>query len=113
QSLNDGATPSGRFRNMDENVGKSPDQLGNAECQNRPKLDDEGAPDDFARAPAGQAMTSSTADTAKDEPGQSAPEPTKDAIRPRSPRFTMIAVSIATAAALGSFVGTLTGRRGH
>jgi len=91
---------------MDENVGKSPDQLENAECQNRPKFDDEGAPDDFARA-AAHALPS-TAETAKDEPSQSAPALTKDTIRPRSPRLTMMAASIATAAALGWFVGSLT-----
>jgi hypothetical protein len=93
---------------MDENAGKSPDQLENAECQNRPKPDEEEAPDDFARAPDAQAMTSSSADTAKDEPGQVAPEPTKHALRPRSPRLTVMAASIATAAALGSLVGSLT-----
>jgi hypothetical protein len=93
---------------MDENAGKSPDQLENAECQNRPKPDEEEAPDDFACAPDAQAMTSSSADTAKDEPGQVAPEPTKHALRPRSPRLTVMAASIATAAALGSLVGSLT-----
>jgi hypothetical protein len=92
---------------MDENVGNSPDQLENAEWQSRPKLDAEGVSDNFARAAACQAMTSLSADTAKDEPGQAAPEPTKDAIRPRSPRLTMMAASIAAAAALGSFVGSL------
>lgn len=87
---------------MDENVGDNPGQLENAEWQSRP-IDAEGV-----RAAAGQAMTSSSADTAKGEPSQSVPEPTKDAIRPRSPRLTMIAASIAAAAALGSFVGSLT-----
>jgi hypothetical protein len=93
---------------MDENVGKSPDRVENAEWQSRPKLDAEGVSDNFARAAAGQAMTSSSADAAKDEPRQSAPEPIRDAILPRSPRLTMMAASIATAAALGSFVGSLT-----
>src|SRR4029077_4559160 len=92
---------------MDEDVGKSPDQLENAEWQSRPKLDAEGVSDNFARAAACQAMTSLSADTAKDEPGQAAPEPTKDALRPPPPRLTMMAASIAAAAALGSFVGSL------
>jgi hypothetical protein len=36
---------------MDENVGKSPDRVENAEWQSRPKLDAEGVSDNFARAP--------------------------------------------------------------
>jgi hypothetical protein len=93
---------------MDENVGKSPDRVENAEWQSRPKLDAEGVSDDFALASAGQAMTSSSADTAKDEPSQAAPEPTRDGILPRSSRLTMMAAPLAAAAALGSFVGSLT-----
>ena len=93
---------------MDENVGKSPDRVENAEWQSRPKLDASGVvADDFARA-AGQAMTSSSADTAKGEPSQAAPEPTRDGILPRSSRLTMMAAPLAAAAALGSFVGSLT-----
>jgi hypothetical protein len=93
---------------MDESVGKSPDRVENAEWQSRPKLDAEGVSGDFALAFAGQAVTSSSADTAKDEPGQAAPEPTRDEILPRSLRLTMMAAPLAAAAALGSFVGSLT-----
>ena len=53
-------------------------------------------------------MTSSSADTAKDEPGGAAPGPARDEILPRSVRLPMIAASLAAAAALGSFVGSLT-----
>ena len=56
---------------MDENVGKSPGRVENAEWQSRPKLDAEGVSDGFARASAGQATTSSSADTATDEIGPS------------------------------------------
>jgi hypothetical protein len=91
---------------MDENVGKSPDRVENAEWQSRPKLD--AVSDDFALASADQAMTSSSAETAKDEPDQAAPESTRDAILPRSLRLTMMAAPLAAAAALGSFVGSLT-----
>ena len=93
---------------MDENVGKSPGRVENAEWQSRPKLDAEGVSDNFALASAGQAMTSSSADTAKDEPGGAAPGPPRDEILPRSVRLPMIAASLAAAAALGSFVGSLT-----
>ena len=72
---------------MDENVGKSPDRIENAEWQSRPKLDAEGVSDDFALASAGQAMTSSPADTAKDEPDRAAPGPARDEILPRSLRL--------------------------
>jgi hypothetical protein len=92
---------------MDENVGKSPDRVENAEWQSRPKLDAEGVSDDFARASAGQAVTSSSADSAKDEPGQAAPEPARDASLPHTLRLAMMAASLAVAAALGSFVGSL------
>jgi hypothetical protein len=71
---------------MDENVGKSPDRGENAEWQNRLKLDAEGVSDDFALASDGQAMTSSSADTAKDEPDRAAPGPARDEILPRSLR---------------------------
>ena len=57
---------------------------------------------------AGQAITSSSADTAQDAPGQVAAEPARDAIPPRPLRLAMMAASLATAAALGSFVGSLT-----
>ena len=93
---------------MDENVGKSPDRVENAEWQSRPKLDAEGVSDDFALASACQAMTSSSADTAKDEPDRAAPGPARDEILPRSLRLPMMAASLAAAAALGSFVGSLT-----
>ena len=89
---------------MDESVGKGPG-VENEVWQSLPKLDASG--DDFARA-AGQATTSSSADTAKDEPSQAAPEPTRDGILPRSSRLTMMAAPLAAAAALGSFVGSLT-----
>lgn len=92
---------------MDENVGNSPDQLETPEWQSRPKLDAEEVSDDFARA-SGQEMTSSSADTARDEPGQAPPEPARDANLPRSLRLAMMAASLAAAAALGSFVGSLT-----
>ena len=92
---------------MDESVGKGPG-VENEVWQSLPKLDASGVvADDFARA-AGQAMTSSSADTAKDEPSQAAPEPTRDGILPRSSRLTMMAAPLAAAAALGSFVGSLT-----
>jgi len=93
---------------MDENVGKSPDRVENAEWQSRPKLDAEGVSDDFALASAGQTMTSSSADTAKDEPDRAAPGPARDDLLPRSLRLPMMAASLAAAAALGSFVGSLT-----
>jgi hypothetical protein len=93
---------------MDENVGKSPDRVENAEWQSRPKLDAEGVSDDFALASAGQAITSSSADIAKDEPGQAAPGPMRDEILPRSLRLPMMAALLAAAAALGSFAGSLT-----
>ena len=93
---------------MGENVCKTPDQVENADRQSRPKLDAEAVSDDFACPSAGQAMTSSSADTAKDEPGQAAPEPPRDAILPRSLRLAMVAVPLAAAAALGSFLGSLT-----
>jgi hypothetical protein len=74
-----------------------------------PKLDaSERVADDFARDAAGQAMTSSSAGTAKDEPGQAAPDLATDAILPRSLRLAMIAAPLAAAAAIGSFVGSLT-----
>ena len=92
---------------MDENVGKSSDQIDNAEWQSRPKPDAEGS-NDFALASAGQGMTSSSAVTAKDEPGQAAPEPTRDAILSRSLRLAMMAAPVAATAALASFVGSLT-----
>lgn len=92
---------------MDES-GKGPDLVENAERQSRPRLDaSEATADDFARAAAGQAITSSSADTAQDEPGQVAAEPARDAIPPRPLRLAMMAASLATAAALGSFVGSL------
>jgi hypothetical protein len=91
---------------MDDNVGKSRDQLENVEWPSRLKFDAEGVPDDFACPSAGQAMTSSSADTAKDEPGQAVPA--RDAIQPRSLRLTVVAAALAAAAALGSFLGSLT-----
>ncbi len=93
---------------MDENVGKGPDRVENAERQSRPRLDaSEGAADDFARAAASQAVTSSSADTAQNELAQASPEPARDAIVPRSFRLAMIAAPLAAAAALGSFVGSI------
>ena len=94
---------------MDENVGKSPDRVENAEWQNRLKLDAEGVSDDFALASDGQAMTSSSADTAKDEPDRAAPGPARNEILPHSLRLPMIAAALAATAALGSFAGSLTG----
>jgi hypothetical protein len=91
---------------MDDNVGKSRDQLENVEWPSRLKFDAEGVPDDFACPSAGQAMTSSSADTAKDEPGQAVPA--RDEILPRSLRLIMMAAPLAAAAALGSFAGSLT-----
>jgi hypothetical protein len=92
---------------MDENVGKSSDRVENREWQSRPKLDGQRVSDDFALASAGQAMIPSSADTAKVEPGQATPESARDAL-PRSLRLTMMAVPLAAAAALGSFLGSLT-----
>ena len=92
---------------MDED-GKGPDLVENAELHSRPRLDaSEAAVDDFGRAAAGQAIASSSADAAQDQPSQVAPTPAKDAIRLRPLRLAMIAVSLASAAALGSFVGSL------
>ncbi len=91
---------------MDENVGKNTDQLKDADWQSRPKLDAEGGSDGLARATGGQATTSSSADTASDESGQAAP---KHAILPRALHLAMMAIPLAAAAALGSFVGSLTG----
>ena len=91
---------------MDKNVGKSPDRVENADWQGRPKLDAKGVSDDFALASAGQAMSSS-ADDAKDEPGQAA-GPVRNEILPRSLRLPMIAAALAAAAAFGSFAGSLT-----
>ena len=91
---------------MDKNVGKSPDRVENADWQGRPKLDGKGVSDDFALASAGQAMSSS-ADDAKDEPGQAA-GPVRNEILPRSLRLPMIAAALAAAAAFGSFAGSLT-----
>ena|SRR5437660_10332450 len=45
--------------------------------------------------------------TAQDAPGQVAAEPARDAIPPRPLRLAMMAASLATAAALGSFVESL------
>ena len=89
---------------MDEKVAKSPDRIENAESQSRPKLDAERVLDDLALA---SAMTSSSADTKKGEPGLTVPEPTRDEILPRSLRLSMIAVPLAAAAAFGSFIGSL------
>src|SRR6266700_1578164 len=70
---------------MDENVGKGPDRVENAERQSRPRLDaSEGAADDFARAAASQAVTSSSADTAQNELAQASPEPARDAQAPNA-----------------------------
>ena len=91
---------------MDKNVGKSPDRVENADWQGRPKLDAKGVSDDFVLASAGQAMSSS-ADDAKDEPGQAA-GPVRNEILPRSLRLPMIAAALAAAAAFGSFAGSLT-----
>jgi hypothetical protein len=92
---------------MDEKVGKGPDHVENAERQSRPKLDaSEGVADDFARAADGQAITSSSAETAQEKAGRTTPEPAKDAILPRSLRLAMMAAPLAAAAALGSFVGS-------
>jgi hypothetical protein len=94
---------------MDESVGQSPDRVENEEWQSWPKLNaSERVADDFARDATGQAMTSSSAGTAKDEPGQAAPDPARDAILPRSLRLAMIAAPLSAAAAIGSFVGSLT-----
>jgi hypothetical protein len=89
---------------MDENVGKDSD----AKRQDRPKLDaGEGVADDFGHATGGQAITSSSADTAPAEPSQAAPAPARDTILPRPLRLAMMAIPLAAAAAFGSFVGSL------
>ena len=88
---------------MDENVGKDPDRI------DRPNVEaSEGVAGDFVRAVTGQAITSSSADTAQDEPGQAAPEPARDAILPRSLRLATMAAPLAAAVALGSLVGSIT-----
>ena len=84
--------------------GKDPDLVENPD---RPSDASEAAADEFARDAAGQAIASSSADTAQDEPGQVAPTPARDAIPPRPLRHAMMAASLASAAALGSFVGSL------
>jgi hypothetical protein len=92
---------------MDENVGQGLDRAENEEWQSWPKLDaSEPVADDFARDAAGQAVTSSSAGTAKDEPRQAAPEPARDASLPRSLRLAMIAAPLAAAVTIGSFVGS-------
>ena len=92
---------------MDEDD-KGPDLVENADRQSRPRLDaSEAAADEFARDAAGQAIASSSAGTAQDEPGQVAPTPARVAIPPRPLRLAMMAASLASAAALGSFVGSL------
>jgi hypothetical protein len=79
--------------------GKGPDLVE----QSRPRLDgSEAAADEFARDAASQAIASSSADTAQDEPGQVAPTPTRVAIPPRPLRLAMMAASLASAAAVGS-----------
>jgi hypothetical protein len=81
---------------VDENIGKGSD----AERQDRPKLDaSEGVADELRAAV-------SSADAAQDQSGQAAPAGC-DAIPPRSLRLAMMAASFAAAAALGSFVGSL------
>jgi hypothetical protein len=93
---------------MDESVGKGPDGIENEVRQSLPKLDASGlVADDFPGA-AGQAMTSLSLGIAKDQPAQAASEPAGDAILPRSLRLAMIAAALAAAAAIGSFVGSLT-----
>jgi len=88
--------------------GKGPGLVENADRQSRPRLDaSEAAADEFARDAAGQAIASSSADTAQDESGQIGPTPARDAIPPRPLRLAMMAASLASAAALGSFVGSL------
>ena len=84
--------------------GKGPDLVENPDRQRDAS---EAAADEFARDAAGQAIASSSADTAQDEPGQVAAEPARDAIAPRPLRLAMMAALLATAAALGSFVGSL------
>ena len=84
--------------------GKGPDLVQNPDWQSDAS---EAAADEFARDAADQAIASSWADTAQDEPGQVAPTPARDAIPPRPLRLAMMAASLASAAALGSFVGSL------
>ena len=84
--------------------GKGPDLVQNPDRQSDAS---EAAADEFARDAAGQTIASSSADTAQDEPGQVAPTPAGDAIPPRPLRHAMMAASLASAAALGSFVGSL------
>jgi hypothetical protein len=115
---------------MDENAGKSPDEGENAENKAAqsaagetpseskadhsnlpvvwsPKLDaGEAIADDLLGTGADETMASS-AHAAKDDPSESATEPANDATVPRSLRFAMLAASLAAAAALGSFVGSL------
>ena len=62
---------------------------------------------------AGQAITSSSADTTQNEPGQAAPEPARDAILPRSLRLTMMTAPLAAAVALGSLVGSINASAGR
>jgi len=62
---------------------------------------------------AGQAITSSSADTAQNEPGQAAPEPARDAILPRSLRLTIMTAPLAAAVALGSNAAVVDLRTKH
>jgi hypothetical protein len=111
---------------MDENAGKSPGEGEDAENKAArsaasetpseskaddsklpvvwsPKLHaDDGIADDLLGSGADESMSSS-ADAAKDESS----EPANDASLPRSLRFAMLAASLAAAAAIGSFVGSL------
>jgi hypothetical protein len=114
---------------MDENAGKSPGEGENAENKPAqsaasetpeskasdsklpvvwsPKLSAaEGITEDLLGPGADEAKASS-ADTAKDESSETIDELANDATVPRSVRFAMLAASLAAAAALGSFVGSL------
>jgi hypothetical protein len=84
--------------------GKGPDLVENPDRQNDAS---EAAAEEFARDAPGQAIASSSADTAQDEPGQVAPTPARDAIPPRPLRLAVMAASLASAVALGAFVGSL------
>jgi hypothetical protein len=115
---------------MDENAGKNPGEGENAE--NKPaqsaasetppesKANDsklpvvwspklhagDGIADDLLGSGGDEAMSSS-ADAAKDDSSEPIGGPANDAALPRSLRFAMLAASLAAAAVLGSFVGSL------
>jgi hypothetical protein len=119
---------------MDDNAGKSPDEGENAENKLAQSAASETPPeskasdaklpvvwspklhagDEFAHDLADDLLgsgtderLSSSAEAAKDESSEPIDEPANDTTLPRSLRFAMLTASLAAAAALGSFAGSL------